>query len=50
MPVDHYYLALLGDDELEAILRTATDVDVWEAAHAVWKSRHGANWRGEATA
>jgi len=47
MSVDRYYLELMTDEDLERVLRTATDIAVWEAAHAVWRSRHGTNWEAE---
>ena len=38
-------LFLMEDWQLDKLLRTADDVDVWESAHRVYRDRTGRNWR-----
>ena len=38
-------LFLMEDWQLDKLLRTADDVDVWESAQRVYRDRTGRNWR-----
>lgn len=37
-------MRMWSHEELEIVLTTSENVELWEAAHAEWRRRYGMNW------